>query len=97
MRALGCIRCASHCFANGMKAKELIVDVVETTQRVVWSAVGGRLTHHNASAQVLATDVGAYDVLWLADLLPHDLAAAIADMIEQELRAMKHTLEAHAS
>jgi len=36
-------------FANGMVARELIVDLDEAQHRLVWSAVGGRLSHHNAS------------------------------------------------
>jgi carbon monoxide dehydrogenase subunit G len=80
-------------FANGMTAKELIVDVSDDYQRVAWSAVGGRLTHHNASAQVVPRDAGSCEVIWIADLLPNELAPAIAAMIEQGLAAMKRALE----
>jgi len=41
-------------FANGLVARELIVDVDDTTRRLAWAVVGGRLTHHNASMQVFA-------------------------------------------
>src|SRR5436190_13069005 len=40
-------------FANGMVAKELIVDQDDAAWRLVWSIVGGRMTHHNGSIQVL--------------------------------------------
>lgn len=83
-------------FANGMQAKELIVDVDPQRMRVAWSAVGGRLTHHNASAQVIALGDRACEVRWIADLLPHALAPAIDGMIEQGLAAMKRHLEASA-
>jgi carbon monoxide dehydrogenase subunit G len=76
-------------FANGMKAKELIVDVNPELMRVSWSAVGGRLIHHNASAQVTPTGETSCKVMWVADLLPHQMAPAIAGMIEQGLEAMK--------
>src|SRR5689334_16106087 len=39
-------------FANGVEAREVIVTIDDATHRIVWSAAGGRLTHHNASAQV---------------------------------------------
>ena len=39
-------------FANGMVARERIVTVDDAERRVVWSATGDRLAHHNASAQV---------------------------------------------
>src|SRR5215212_4711745 len=79
-------------FANGMVARELIVDIDDAGRRVVWSAVGGRLSHHNASAQVFADERGASRVVWIADLLPNELAPAIATMIDQGLVAMKRTL-----
>jgi carbon monoxide dehydrogenase subunit G len=79
-------------FANGVVARELIVDVDDAQRRVAWAAVGGRLTHHNASAQVFADGEGTR-VVWIADLLPNELAPAIAAMIEQGLAAMKKTLE----
>lgn len=81
-------------FANGMTARERIVDVDDDGRRVVWSAVGGRLSHHNASAQVFDDGAGGSRVVWIADLLPNELAPAIATMIEQGLVAMKRTLEA---
>jgi len=83
-------------FANGLVARELIVDVSDTQRRVAWAAVGGRLTHHNASAQVLDEGAGRSRVVWIADVLPHAMASAIAGMIEQGLAAMKTTLEGAA-
>jgi len=86
-------------FANGVVARELIVDLDDTARRLVWSAVGGRLTHHNASVQVFdeADDEGACRLVWIADLLPHAMAPAIAEMIEQGLQAMKAALESAES
>jgi carbon monoxide dehydrogenase subunit G len=80
-------------FANGMVVRELIVDVDDNDRRLVWAAVGGMLTHHNASAQVFADGAGRSRVVWIADLLPHELAPAIAGMMEEGTRAMKKTLE----
>lgn len=82
-------------FANGMVVRELIVDVDDGARRLV-SAVGGRLTHHNASAQVFAEGPQHSRLVWIADLLPHALAPAIAGMIEQGTAAMKRTLESAA-
>ena len=81
-------------FANGMVVRELIVDIDDGTRRLVWAAVGGRLTHHNASAQVFAEGPRHCRIVWVADLLPNELAPAIAAMIEQGTAAMKRTLEA---
>jgi carbon monoxide dehydrogenase subunit G len=79
-------------FANGIVAREVIVDVSDEQRRIAWTAVGGRLTHHNASAQVFAEGQSSR-VVWIADLLPHEMAPAIAGMIEQGLAAMQQALE----
>ena len=79
-------------FGNGMTVKELIVDIDDTKRRVAWSAVGGRLSHHNASMQIHADGDGTRAV-WIADLLPNELAGPISGMIEQGLEAMKKTLD----
>ena len=81
-------------FANGVEARELIVTVDDAARRLVWSAAGGRLSHHNASAQVADTGDGQCRVTWVADLLPDAMAPAIAQMIEAGLRAMKAHAEA---
>jgi len=83
-------------FGNGVVARELIVDIDDQARRLVWSAVGGRMTHHNASAQVFAEGDGGSRFVWIADLLPHELAPAIASMIDQGMTVIKRTLEAAA-
>ena len=80
-------------FANGVVARELIVNLDDEARRLVWASVGGRLTHHNASAQVFAESEARSRVVWIADLLPNEMAPAIDAMIEQGMVAMKRTLE----
>ena len=80
-------------FANGLVARELIVNVDDDARRLVWAVVGGRLSHHNASLQVLADGPGRCRVVWIADLLPDGMASAIAAMIDEGMSAMKRTLE----
>src|SRR5215204_1930940 len=41
-------------FGNGMVVRERIVTIDDDERRVAWSATGGSLTHHNASAQAVA-------------------------------------------
>lgn len=82
-------------FANGMVVRELIVAVSDDEHRVARSAVGGRLSHHNASAQVFGEGAHGSRLVWIADLLPDSMAPAIAGMIEQGLDAMKRTVEGH--
>lgn len=79
-------------FANGMVAREIIVDVNDAARRVAWSVVGGRLTHHNGSLQVFAEGEGSR-MVWIADLLPNTFAEAVAGMIDHGMAAMKQNLE----
>ena len=80
-------------FANGLVARELIVDIDDAARRLVWAVVDGRPTHHNGSLQVFAEEGGRSCVVWIADLLPNDLAGPIGGMMEQGMRAMQQTLE----
>ena len=81
-------------FANGLVARELIVDVDDEARRLAWAVVGSpRLTHHNASMQVFDDGDRGSRVVWIADLLPSEIAGTIAAMIEEGLGAMKKTLE----
>jgi carbon monoxide dehydrogenase subunit G len=80
-------------FGNGMVVDEIIIDVDDESRRVAWSAQGARLTHHNASAQVFAEGPKRTRFVWIADILPNELALTIASMIEQGLAAVKRTLE----
>jgi carbon monoxide dehydrogenase subunit G len=84
-------------FGNGIVARELIVDVDDERRRLVWAVVGGRMTHHNASAQVFPDGEGRSRFVWIADLLPHEVAAGIAAMMDQGLAAIKRTLESTMS
>ena len=79
-------------FANGMTAKELIVDVDDAARRLVWSVVEGRMSHHNGSIQIFP-ESGGCRLLWIADILPHDLAKPIGAMMQQGMDAMKQKLE----
>ena len=80
-------------FGNGQVARELIVDVDDHARRVAWAAVGGPMTHYNASAQVFEHGDGRTRFVWIADLLPNELAPQIAGMIEQGLAVIKRTME----
>ncbi|MBA3875033.1 MAG: SRPBCC family protein [Anaerolineae bacterium] len=80
-------------FANGMVARELIVDVDDLQRRFVYASVGGRTTHHNASLQVFADGENSSRVVWITDLLPNEIAPSIRDLVERGSSIMKQTLE----
>src|SRR5947207_10745309 len=83
-------------FANGMTAKELIVDVDDAARRLVWSVVEGRMSHHNGSIQIFPEGEGCR-LVWIADILPHELKNPIGAMMQHGMEAMKRKLEADAS
>ena len=80
-------------FANGLVVRELIVDVNDDDRRLAWAAVGGQFTHHNASVQVFAEGADHSRLVWIADLLPNEVAGDIRMMIERAAAIMKPTLE----
>jgi len=80
-------------FANGMVVRELIVDVDDAARRLAYAAVGGRSTHHNASFQVFADGEHGSRLVWIADVLPHEVAKPITEMMEHGLGVVRQTLE----
>lgn len=80
-------------FGNGMVVSERLIDVDPVSRRVAWSATGGMLTHHNASAQVFAEGPSRTRFVWIADLLPNEAAPAISQMIDAGLGAIRRHLE----
>lgn len=83
-------------FANGVHARERLVAVDEVHRRLVYTAEGGRASHHNASAEVREDGAGSRFV-WITDLLPDALAPAIAAMMDAGAGAMRTTLESRAA
>jgi carbon monoxide dehydrogenase subunit G len=83
-------------FGNGMVAREVIVDVDDAGRRLAYAVVGGRLTHHNASFEVIDDGPGRCRVVWRADLLPAELKPAVEGMMEQGMLAMQRRLEGRA-
>ena len=81
-------------FGNGMVVREPIVDIDDQARRLVWSAIGGALTHYNASVQVFGNVSGETRVVWIVDLLPHEAAEGVRLMMEQGIAVMKKTLDA---
>ncbi len=80
-------------FESGLVARERIIDVNDEDRRLVWSVIDGPLTHHNGALHVFARGDGSR-VVWIADLLPNNLAKPIAAMMDEGLAALKRAMEA---
>ena len=63
-------------FANGMQVRERLVALDDAARRIVYSASGGRTSHHNAAAQVIPLGPDRCRFVWTTDLLPDALASA---------------------
>jgi carbon monoxide dehydrogenase subunit G len=83
-------------FANGLVARELIVDVDDNARRLAYSARTERLVHHNASAQVFDEGNARCRVVWIADVLPLNAAILVSAMMDEGVAAMRKTLESHS-
>jgi hypothetical protein len=80
-------------FANGTAVRERIVDIDDTARRLAYAIVEWKATHHHATFQVFPESEDRSRIVWLTDLLPHDLAGPVGQMMEQGGQAMKRTLE----
>jgi signal transduction histidine kinase len=80
-------------FANGLVARELIVDIDDDRRRLAYAAIQGRAKHHHASMQVFAMPGGLSQLVWITDVLPHELRGPLTAMVEQGALAIKQTLE----
>jgi hypothetical protein len=81
-------------FANGTSAREILVDSDAKQKRLVYAVVGSeRITHHNASAQVIADGANKSRFVWTADFLPNEVAPYIDGQMEQATKVMKPALE----
>jgi carbon monoxide dehydrogenase subunit G len=75
-----------------MQVRERLVTLDDAARRIVYSASGGRTTHHNAAAQVIPLGPDRCRFAWTTDLLPDALAPAIAQMMAAGARAMQARL-----
>ena len=82
---------------NGFVAREVIVDLDDKARRLAYSARSERLSHHNASFQVLDDGPARCRVIWIADVLPDEAAKVVGAMMEEGAAVMKRTLEAASS
>jgi len=80
-------------FFNGSVLREVLVALDDDARRLAWSIVDGPYTHHNAASQVLPDGDDRARFVWIADLLPHELAARTAELMEQGIGVVKSTLE----
>lgn len=81
-------------FANGTSAKEILVNCDAKAKRLVYAVVGSaQISHHNASAQVIADGPNKSRFVWIADFLPNAIAPYIDQQMQKGGEVMKGVLE----
>jgi len=83
-------------FANGTVARELLVDCDEARRRLVYAVISERVKHYSASVQVTADSDTCTRLIWMVDVLPHEIAPYIDAQMEQAALAMQKALGRHA-
>ena len=83
-------------FFTGNVVRERLLGVEDDERRLAWSIVDGPYLHHNGSAQVFDADDGGARFVWIADVLPDEIAPRTSDMMQRGTITIKETLEAAA-
>jgi len=84
-------------FANGTVARELFIDCDDTRQRLAYTVVSARLTQHSASIQIVADGVTRCRMIWITDLLPHEIAPYIDAQMDLGAAAVQKTFGGRGS
>lgn len=84
-------------FANGTVARELLVDCDPARRRLVYAVISERIKQHSASVQVIADAERRCRLVWIVDVLPHEIAPYIDAQMDQAALAMKRALERDAA
>ncbi len=90
-RLEGCDRIVT--FFDGVVVREVLVNLDDDAHRLAWAIVGGPYTHHNGSAQLFSAENDQTRFLWIADLLPDELADATSERMQQGTNVIKQVLE----
>jgi hypothetical protein len=79
-------------FANGTVARELLVDCDDARRRLVYAVISERVKQHSASVQVFADGDGRSRLVWIVDVLPHEIAPYMDAQMDQAALAMQKAL-----
>jgi Polyketide cyclase / dehydrase and lipid transport len=80
-------------FSNGTVARELLVDCDDARQRLVYAVISERLKQHSSSVQIVADGDVRCRMIWIVDVLPHEIAPYISSQMDLGAAAMQKALE----
>ena len=84
-------------FANGMIAREVLVDSDDTRRRLVYAIANERVSHYSASVQITADGETRSRMSWIVDVLPNAIAPYIDGQMELGVQAMQKTFRKSAA
>jgi len=84
-------------FANGTVAREVLVDSNDAKRRLVYAIKSERLTQHSASAQVFPEGESRTRFVWIADVLPNEIAPYMDAQMDLGAAAMQKSLGRNAA
>jgi hypothetical protein len=76
-------------FANGTVARELLVDCDDTRRRLVYAVISERVQQHSASVQIIASGDTGCRMVWITDVLPHEVAPYISGQMDLGVAAVQ--------
>ena len=79
-------------FANGTVARELLVDCDDNRRRLAYAVVSERVKQHSASIQIIADGDRSCRMIWITDVLPHEIAPYISAQMDQGALAVQAAL-----
>ena len=81
-------------FSNGSVAREELVSIDDSAQRLVYAiCTSERLRHYQGAAQVFAESEGRCRFVWIVDVLPEEMQGYINDQMNLAVPLMKRKLE----
>ena len=81
-------------FANGAVAREALVGIDKTAKRLCYTVLESPLgfSNHNASVQVFDAGNARSRFVWITDVLPHDVAPRVDELMTQGIATIERNL-----
>ena len=80
-------------FVNGTVARELLVDCDDARCRLVYAVISERVKQHSASVQVIADGKARCRLVWIVDVLPHEIAPYMNGQMDLAAVAMRKAFD----
>ena len=84
-------------FANGNVAQERLVTMDDARMRLVYAVVSPRVKQHSASIQIFAEGDNHSRMVWIADVLPNEIASYIDGQMDLGALAMQKNFRRNAA